>query len=1561
MADPWEEFQSQPQPWDEYNKPQYNYVSPPDGADEDILFEQNGETVKAPPGTGAVIQYAQNDDTFAPAPSSFIEETSANVEKQAAYMGYLAWNAGLLSDSDAADFIAERSKALAYAQSRYPEYVKKFNEDFDAQEGIFGKAWVVLNNPSAIIRSNVAQSPNGIIPLTGFVTGLGIGSLFGPGGTVAGGFTGSVSGGTAINTGARMDEILIKQGFDPSDANSLMEAFSKPEVRDQLVQTATASGLSQSVVEALFDMVAGKYLKIHSASSLTKKTGAALTETAIQSGGEMLGEATGQGVAYGPDKIDVGDVLLEGVTSLPQSAATIAIGAMRRPNAADVEIETAAKAVGDIEAEKQKAVIQQKKIIRKGGDDSEIRQKIVELDSQKNEAVLRLSDLVTQKEAQTDSILKTEKDNVADKSQEIREGRIKKLTDDIKPIERQLDFLEAKFFEEIAEGQSTKATENKINALLEKKGQYEYEIEVMRDESLSKPENLAAKDITVKGSDIINAEKKSARQRAVAVVKGFKEGIERAKTDINTAQKEIIDLVKSSGLGKEAVGLFEKEILSANTPEKAARRLPKVQEKVVQLLDNRLRDETVTNIRKAVKRAARSRVIDIDFAKRVQMAVRDIDFTKRTEKTRNKLQSALDFYQKNTDKKPPKKLLEKLKLLNKKQSGEMTTTELLGVLEEVTSLIRKGKKKQTIKKMEAQNKLNMRLNALAASTTITKFHVGRAPLGKRLAVTQQMKNSFAEIANKIETVRISKNSMDVFFDMIDGAVKYKGAAYNIFKKTMDVAHSKYLNLRDDTSKEVVELTRKNKYTKENYDNIGAYAALMQDGGRDKLLSAGLTNAELDSLMGDSKEKILYHGTPFEFDRFEYDKNHISGSYHGKGFYFTEKLKDAEVYSLFYNGKVKEQRNKKGNVLKVKVRLTNPLDTEKIGKKNLTEQQLADISKIPGVSQAIKNIKDERQQYLDIYKTTDIRYGDLQEVASKAMKILGKAVGPYKEIVESLGFDGIKVGDGEWVVYDPNNIQIIEKQPAERVNKVGEKAFLIKTSGLTEQEMELYKAMRKAFDRMYPKVASVMADVYNQDVKKNDNYFPFITDFEKDNGKRIDEIINRQVEPDIKNTKKQKNINRDFTIERTGGKVAIKIDAMKIFMQHVDNASYLVEMARDIKELAELAGKQEFQDIVGDMAQEFTIDWLDLLARKGRDPNSIKTIDVLRRNTGLAVLAYRISSMAVQTTALLDGAALIGSSYVSRGTTAMASSEWRKFVYENMPEVRDRIGDDPFWETMGGTGVWKKTQEAGMYGIKKIDHFCAASVAAGAYIRAVESRGGTVDLSKPDADAIQEAQLYMRRTQSSAFAKDNPLLLSKGKLTGSSSWDKLIFQFQSFLLNRWSIISHDLFRTSGIKPTQQSLSIAACLILANVLEYGIRVGSKEALEGLWSAMGMGVEPPEEEDDLTEIVVKQAVSNVPFVSSFVRSLEYGQPPVPVLSLFVRGWDEYQYAMRSKDPDKARRHYLNSVAILGGGLFLGTPGISQLPAITKSLAGSSDKGWGDDTDWGKGMDWGEKPTWK
>lgn len=1355
MANPWEEYGSQePEPpsvapWEEYApKSPYIYIPPEDGKNETILLEQTGETVTAPAGTGGLIQSAQGDDIFAPAPSTWTDETVATFEKQAAYATFMAWGYGLVSDEAAAEMIAERSKALAYAQKNYPDYMKQFNEDYENAD-FFGKFGVLASNPSAVIRSNVAQSPNGLISWAGFLTGAGVGSFFGPAGTTVGGFSGRVTGGALANTAMRMDEILQQQGVDMTDAVAIYNALKKPETRENLVQTATASGLSQSVVESLFDTIAGKYIKGLEKSTLGQKLVAGAKEMGVQAVGEGTGEATGQMVAYG--KIDPGDVLLEMATTIPQGAGDVALN-VATSRKVDPEMNAVAKEIGTIEAEKQKAIVQQKKIIRKGGDDSEIRQTIVDLDRRREEATKRLAEIALQRDEQKDALAGEQKPE--DKSPEIREGRIKKLTDDIKPIERQLDLLEAEFLEKFQKGEDATSVERAINKLMEKKGQIEYELEVMRDEGLSKPENLAKKDITVKGADIINQEKKSARKRADAIVKGFKQGIERARTDIKEAQQMIIDLVKDSGLGREAVGLFEKEILSADTPEKAMRRLPKVQEKVVGLLDQRLREDTVGKIKKAVKRASKSRVIDIGFAQRVQAAVSDIDFTKRTKQTQKKLQSAMDFYKKNTDKKPPKKLLKKLELLGKKQSGEMTTTELLGVLEEITSLIRKGKKKQSIKAQAAKNRLNQRLTDLQGSRTIRKFHVGRAGLGKRLSVIQQMKNGYAEVANRVQSVRISKNSMDVFFDMLDGAVKYTGPAHRIFKKTMDKAFNKYLTLRDDISKEVQELTKKNKYTQENFDRIGAYAALMQENGRDKLKGAGYTDTELSALVLDEKEKALYD------------------------------------------------------------------------------------------------------------------------------------------------------------------------------------------------------AMRKALEKLYPKVSSVMADVYNQDVKKVDNYFPFLTDFTKDAGKDISEIINRMVEPDVRSNKKQKNVNKDFTIERKGGEKAIKIDAMKIFMQHVDNASYLVEMARDIKELAELAGKKDFQDTVGDTAQEFILDWLDLLAKKGRNPDAIGVVDALRKNTGLAVLAYRISSIAIQTTALLEGAALVGGSYVSRGVSAIGfSRNWRKFVYENMPEVRDRIGDDPFWETMGGDGVLKKAQEAGMYGIKKLDHLCAAAVAAGAYMRAVEAKGGKVDFSKPDADALLEAQLYMRRTQSSAFAKDTPLLFSQGKLSkaisergGSSSWDKLIFQFQSFLFNRWSIISHDLFRTSGIKPTAQSLNIATFLILANMAEYGIRQGSQAAIEGMWSAMGMGAEPPDEgeEEGLLEASVNQALSNVPFVSSFVRSLDYGQPPVPALSLLDRGYDEMQYATRSKDPDKAWRHYMNAIAIIGGGAALGIPGSSQTPAITKALMSEDEEGW-------------------
>ena len=199
----------------------------------------------------------------------------------------------------------------------------------------------------------------------------------------------------------------------------------------------------------------------------------------------------------------------------------------------------------------------------------------------------------------------------------------------------------------------------------------------------------------------------------------------------------------------------------------------------------------------------------------------------------------------------------------------------------------------------------------------------------------------------------------------------------------------------------------------------------------------------------------------------------------------------------------------------------------------------------------------------------------------------------------------------------------------------------------------------------------------------------------------------------------------------------------------------------------------------------------------------------------------------------------------------------------MTEIRERGGDDPAYMDLGGEGVLKNVREAGYYAMQKIDLFSASSVAIGAYIKSVEERGQTVDLSKPDPVAIAEAPLYVRRTQSSGFAKDAAPVLSQGKLTGNVSVDKLILQFQSFMLNRWSLIQHDMVSAGiGSGKTVKALNVAMWLALAIVSEYLIRNWSKELL-----ALATGAEPPPEDDEekKQDKIIMQAIGAVPSFSS------------------------------------------------------------------------------------------------
>lgn len=882
----------------------------------------------------------------------------------------------------------------------------------------------------------------------------------------------------------------------------------------------------------------------------------------------------------------------------------------------------------------------------------------------------------------------------------------------------------------------------KLDEALDKSGQGTYSRERLGDLRRRVAENkkldkATAREIKKRESELhrLAADKKLAEQSPPKIladkmktfIQGLRQGTYLGRYEALDVQNHLIDMIERSGLDANDRAKFIRTIKNTQTIEQLQNKLPEVVERVEQLADKARRRKIIDKIKSSLSAVKESNIIAVDFVNRIEDLVSEIDTQARTEKTINSLQRTLDYLNKNPDTEMPKRILNKLEILNKKPLDEVSTEELRSILDGINDLVQKGKLKFDLLQKKQKRLKENRIEALEKSSVpISEISLSRAPIGERLGVIDSAKNKFKQFQNKAKRIGVATNPMDVFFDMLDGGKNYKGENYKIFKKTIDRSFSRYLDLKESITRDVKNLADKLNLDDLNFEKIGAWAVLQQEGGEKKLLDSGITQEEIDGL------------------------------------------------------------------------------------------------------------------------------------------------------------------------------------------------------SLNAFEMKMYNLMREKLDEMLPAIQEVMRQVYNKEVVAVSDYFPFMTDHDAMTGT----LIQDQFGPNIPSIAKKKNVEKGFTISRTLGSQKVRIDALGVFMRHVDNAAYLIEMGSDIKELGDVAQSTEYKNAVGDIGQQMVVEWINLLARKGNLPGRIPVIDMLRRNVGFAVLGFKLSSILIQPTALADGAALVGGNYVAKGVFNVGvSKEWRQFLWKNFPEIRERAGDDQAYLEMGGDGKIGEIRQAGFWALKNIDALVASSIAAGAYIKSVENKGGVVDLSSPDKDAVQEAQMLMRRTQSSAFTKDIPALMTQGALTGNVSLDKLIFQFQSFMFNRWSLLKHDMWEI-GVREGNygKAVNIATWLILANLAEIGIRRLSKEIV----SAATDDDEDPWDET-ITKEMMLTSLGNVPFVSQAVNSFEYGSVPVPAIGSLDKITQQMMWAAQSEDEDKKLQHFASAFTLAMGTAF-GVPGTIQAESLLR-----------------------------
>lgn len=494
--------------------------------------------------------------------------------------------------------------------------------------------------------------------------------------------------------------------------------------------------------------------------------------------------------------------------------------------------------------------------------------------------------------------------------------------------------------------------------------------------------------------------------------------------------------------------------------------------------------------------------------------------------------------------------------------------------------------------------------------------------------------------------------------------------------------------------------------------------------------------------------------------------------------------------------------------------------------------------------------------------------------------------------------------------------------------------------MSPDEMAFYDWMRSTLDELRPRIAETMRVYYNQPLEAVENYFPFLTDWmrtekEADRGEGFDGmLVNERMSRSY--TPPRRHTEKGFSIKRVGaGKQAIRIDAVRIFKKHLDDALYLIHAAPTIRNMGELASRDEFKNAVGDYGSKIVLDWVDTLARKGgvAGDYQMQTLDAIRRNVGAATLGLKASTALIQITPIIHSMSLIGPVRSVQGMMDAASVDFRTFLSKNMAEIRHRGGDDPAYLEHGKDGWIESLQQAGFTPLKIIDLYAASTVAAGAYRKYLAEHGLEMDLNNPNPDAIAAAELAVRRTQSTGMFKDIPPLLARGRFKAASmnarSMIRAMTQFQNFVLNLYSYFRHEGAR--GRAPGVEGPNRAAI--------FGYGLAAMAATVAIRALVDAAINSAFGEDD-SEYVARnpfikrlfnEVVGAVPFVGSAYQSVRYGSVPVPVLDMGQEVVDGLLQVTQGKSTTTKLKGMVRLVDA-GSRMAVGIPGTAQLSQLIR-----------------------------
>lgn len=576
--------------------------------------------------------------------------------------------------------------------------------------------------------------------------------------------------------------------------------------------------------------------------------------------------------------------------------------------------------------------------------------------------------------------------------------------------------------------------------------------------------------------------------------------------------------------------------------------------------------------------------------------------------------------------------------------------------------------------------------------------------------------------------------------------------------------------------------------------------------------------------------------------------------------------------------------------------------------------------------AVMDILGEGKGTYDGWLFKHIR-GPLDDAFNRTFNRADAARAKFEQIVEenNLGTDSAeRIG-----VY----ANVLQGQRA-RMIKAGVKPEVIDriVKSMRPEELMAYDAMREAMDKNLPAVQSLMKKLYDVDVKSVENYFPMPRDWEVFEGDvpeikapaagsemGFDEMATlKALTTDLtpRNTTKTR---QGMTITRKpGARTPIKINSFEVFRQHIQDVSHLLETQESLKTIGELVRKDIFREKYGDVGQKIILDFLDTVAKQGgvESFRRWKILDMLRRNLSASAIAFRPVSQIIHLSNVPLAMSHVGPDWYFKGFGETMTQKGQKFLRENFRETFERSGGEPAQSELKQGAV----KRVGFAVSRGIDLQNSQATVMAAYMRELARKGLDPNeyASLPvDTEAVQRARVLARRAVASPLPKDIPQAISRGALTaGNVSLGRSMLQFGNILLDQWSNIRLDLVQAGlGDMNPRQATKIAAGLVGVLLVETGIRMGGKEAIQSM-----TGTKPKKEETFPAKLAA-DALRKIPFVGHILNAMLYHETGVPVLDSLVGEAGTVAKVATAKKPEAQQKALIRAAG--GAAQLLGVPG--------------------------------------